>query len=66
MALISRQEAFNNKKAQSFIKKVPISPVNLSECLYIKSFRSFHPSLDPSYISPIISPIVILQNFMAK
>ena len=48
MALISQQEASDNKKAQSFFKKVPNPPVHLSECLYIKGFRCFHPSLDPS------------------
>ena len=57
MVLILWQEASDNKKAQSIFKKVPIPPVNLSECLYIKGFRYFHPSLDPSRHLSHISPV---------
>lgn len=56
-ALISQQEAFVNKIEQSIFKKVHISPVNLSKCLYTKDFRSFHPSLNLSHHLSHISPI---------
>ena len=56
-ALTLKQEASDNKIEQIFLKKVPIPPVNLSECLYIKDFRSFHPSLDLSRHLSHISPV---------
>ena len=49
-------------KKALFFENASISPVNHSKTLYTKASSKIHPSLDPSQIPPVISPMASAET----